>query len=71
MYPGQTTPIAPGAPAAAPPGTAPATKQGSIFTSTNLPGIPAVEATNLPVPQPNVTAPAVVTNTVTPAPAPK
>src|SRR2546423_5705229 len=35
-HPGQTTPIAPGAPAAAPSGTAPATKQGSLLTSSNL-----------------------------------
>src|SRR5438046_145533 len=52
-----TAPLAPSSSATPPSSTAPASKQGSVFTSSNLPAIPAVESTNLPVPSANTSAP--------------
>src|SRR5689334_21635513 len=51
-----STPIAPAASMAA--STAPAAMQGSFSGKTNLPAIPPVEATNLPVPSATTNAPA-------------
>src|ERR1043166_127355 len=50
-------PIAPAA-STVPSSTAPAPKQGSLLSSTNMPAIPAVENTNLPVPSATTNAPA-------------
>jgi preprotein translocase subunit SecG len=63
--PSAAAPIAPAA-STAPSGSAPAPKQGSLLTSTNLPAIPAVESTNLPVPSATTNARAAGTNTAAP-----
>ena len=60
--PAVAAPLAPSSSATPPSSTAPASKQGSLLTSTNLPAIPAVESTNLPVPS----VPAAGTNTAAP-----
>jgi preprotein translocase subunit SecG len=59
-------PIAPPSSATPPSSTAPASKQGSLLTNTNLPAIPAVESTNLPARSTATSAPPVGTNTAAP-----
>src|SRR5437899_9913342 len=61
-----SAPIAPPSSATPPASTATAPNQGSLLTSTNLPPIPAVESTNLPVPSATTTAPPRGTNTAAP-----
>src|SRR6478672_1428697 len=56
------TPIVPSSSTTPPSSTAPAPKQGSLLTNTNLPAIPAVESPILPAPSATTSAPPAGTN---------